>query len=126
MQHIRTLEPTHTILRASDLDPSKLPSLPSEKPPLLIGDEDYKTLTSLLPVLPASTLLVVPLPHVDPAPLKVHTHARRAVCAGRLGPDARAALVDNGIVWLGERAALAAEYRLVEEGLVAVQTVVAA
>jgi hypothetical protein len=48
------------------------------------------------------------------------------VCAGRLGAEARAALVDNGITWLGERAGLAAEYRLLEEGLVAVQTAVAA
>jgi hypothetical protein len=126
MQHIRSLEATHLILRSSDLDPTSLPALSDDTRPLIIGDGDYRTLAALLPLLPASTLLVIPLAHKDPAPQHVHTHARRAVCAGRLGAEARAALVDNGITWLGERAGLAAEYRLLEEGLVAVQTAVAA
>ncbi|KLT44545.1 hypothetical protein CC85DRAFT_283487 [Cutaneotrichosporon oleaginosum] len=126
MQHIRSLQSTHLILRSSDLDPASLPALSDDTRPLVIGDGDYRSIAALLPLLPSSTLLVVPLAHKDPAPQHVHTHARRAVCSGRLAADARTALVDNGITWLGERVALAAEYRLLEEGLVAVQTAVAA
>lgn len=126
MQRIASLEPVHHILRASDLDPSSLPTFSGDKPPLVVGDITYRALTALLPSLPASTLLVVPLAHADPAPDQVHVHARRAVCAGKLSPQARSALVENGVVWLGERMGLASEYRLLEEGLVGVQTVIAA
>lgn len=132
MQHLATLDSSHLILRASDLEPDTVPShaplraTSRERPLLLIGDSDYKSVMALLPVLPSFTLLVVPLPHVDPAPQQQHTYARRAVCAGFMNPDARCALVDHGVTWLGERPGLAADYRLIEEGLVAVQTVVAA
>ncbi|GMK53805.1 hypothetical protein CspeluHIS016_0103910 [Cutaneotrichosporon spelunceum] len=126
MQHIRSLQSTHLILRSSDLNPASLPSIPDDTRPLVIADTGYRSLSALLPLLPSNTLLVVPIAHKDPAPHSVETHARRIVCAGQLGADARAELVDKGMIWLGERIGLAAEYRVLEEGLVAVQTAIAA
>ncbi|BEI90683.1 uncharacterized protein CcaverHIS019_0307530 [Cutaneotrichosporon cavernicola] len=124
--HIRSLQSTHLILRSSDLDPTSLPSLSDDTRTLVIADSGYRALSALLPLLPSSTLLVVPIAHKDPAPDSVHRHARRIVCAGRLDAEARAAIVGNGMMWLGERIGLAAEYRVLEEGLVAVQTAIAA
>lgn len=133
MDNIPSLAATHDIVAASEARRAELLELAmSHRPVLLLGDNDatYDLIQQAVDCLSQlgggrDVLVVVPLGSAeDGTPT-----GSRAVCSGALHADAKELLVDivgGGVVYLGPELMAAARYRLVENGLVATQTAIAA
>ncbi|KAL1412138.1 hypothetical protein Q8F55_003141 [Vanrija albida] len=133
MDNIPALAATHDIVEASEARRAELLELAmSHRPVLLLGDHSasYDLIQQAVGCLSnlgggREVLLVVPLGSAEDGTVT----GSRAVCSGVLHPAAKELLVDivgGGVVYLGPEPMAAAKYRLVENGLVATQTAIAA